>query len=152
VTTAYADLPSAMLGRLRSMPTVVSAFAEDTSLASTTKFWADFAPAGVILPWAVYEEVDGDIQYMTPRAGHVASIETGQVRWTIVGEGRRAVRDLGRVLATVLDDAPLEFAGGQLMEIRARKPFFAPVRDLAPGTPHAVARVVVFDYMLSRTT
>ena len=39
-----------------------------------------------------------------------------------------------------------------LMEIRAKKPFFAPVREIAPGAPHAVARIVVFNYMLSRTT
>lgn len=152
MTTAYADLPAAMLARLRAMPTVVSAFGEDTSAASTTKFWADFAPAGTILPWAVYEEIDGDVQYMTAVGAHTASIETGQIRWTIVGEGRKAVRDLGRTLSTVLNDAPLVFADGQLVEIRARKPFFAPVGDIAPGTPHVVARVLIFEYMLSRTT
>src|SRR5205823_6151022 len=95
VTTTYADLPSAMLGRLRAMPTLVSAFAEDTGASSTTKFWADFAPAGVLLPWAVYQELDGGLQYMTSAGGRTSSIESGQVRWTIVGEGRRAVRDLG---------------------------------------------------------
>jgi hypothetical protein len=152
VTTAYADLPSAMLGRLRAMPTVVAAFAEDISATSTTKFWADFAPTGVSLPWAIYEELGGDVQYMTPARGHVSSIETGQVRWRIVGQGRKAVRELGRILAAALNDGPLLFAAGQLMELRARRPSFAPAADIAPGAPHAVVRVVVFDYMLSRTT
>jgi hypothetical protein len=96
--------------------------------------------------------VDGDIQDITAAGGHQASIESGMIRWTIVGEGRKAVRDLGHLLATVLNDAPLVFADGQLMTIRSRKPFFAPVGDIAPGTPHAVARVLVFEYMLSRTT
>ena len=152
MTVAYASLPEAMVGRLRSMPSVVAAFGEDTSALATTKFWADFAEAGVQLPWAVYEELDGDVMYMTPAAGRVASIESGQIRWTIAGEGRKAVRDLGKLIVTVLNDAPLLFTDGQLMDLRARKPFFVPAANFAPNVPHAAVRVLVFDYMLSRTT
>lgn len=150
MSTAYATLAEAMIGRLRAMPTIISAFGENTNTRATTKFWADVAESGVNLPWAVYEEIEGDIQHMTAVAGRVSSIETGQVRWVVVAEGRKAARDLGRMLINVLNDAPLAFSDGQLMEFRARKPFFAPVGDLAPGAPRAAARVVVFDYMLSR--
>ncbi len=139
-----------MLARIRATPTLVVAFAENVAAASTTKFWADFAPSGVDLPWAVYEEPDGDVMYMTAAGGHVSSIESGVIRWVIVGEGRKATRDLGRMLTNTLNDAPLVFADGQLMDFRARKPSFAPVGDIAPGSPNAVARVLVFDYMLSR--
>ncbi len=115
------------------------------SSATTTKFWADAARQGVSLPWAVYEEVEGDLTYMTAAGGITSSLDSGKVRFLIVAEGKKTARDLGRMVTTVLNDAPLAFADGTLMLLRARKPFFVPVAKVAPHCPNAYARVIVFD-------
>lgn len=151
MATAYPDLPAAMIGWLRSQPTIVAAFGEDTSAPATTKFWADAARQGVALPWAVYEEVDGELAAMTAAGGVTCRIETGLVRFVVVAEGKRAARDLGRMVMKGLDDAPLVFDDGRLMYLRARRPFFAPAGTLAPNSPGASARVVVFETMVQRT-
>jgi hypothetical protein len=144
------DLMAAVVARLRASPSVVAAFAENTASAATTKFWADAARQGVVLPWAVYEEIEGDIQYMTQAAGTSNTIETGAIRFVIVSAGKKAARDLGRLVSGTLDDAPLVFDDGILMYLRAKKPFFVPVADIAPENPTAYARVVVFEFMISR--
>ncbi len=149
---SYPDLPAAMVGWLRAQPTVVAAFAEDTSSATTTKFWADAARQGVSLPWAVYEEVEGDLTYMTAAGGITSSLDSGKVRFLIVAEGKKTARDLGRMVTTVLNDAPLAFADGTLMLLRARKPFFVPVAKVAPHCPNAYARVIVFETMVQRNS
>jgi hypothetical protein len=141
-----------VLGWLRAQPTIVSAFAEDTSSIATTKFWGDEARQGVALPWAIYEEVEGDIMYMTSAGGATASIESGLLRFLVVAEGKKAARDLGRMLTRALNDAPLVFQDGVLMLLRARKPSFVPVGDLAPGVPNAYARLIVFETMVQRST
>lgn len=150
MSTLYPDLPAALVGWLRSQPTVVAAFGEDTTALATTKFWADLARPGVNLPWAVYEEVEGEVTSMTAAAGVTCSLETGTIRFVVVAQGKKAARDLGRTITRALNDAPLVFADGVLMYLRARKPSFAPVGSLAPGNPNAYARVVVFETMVQR--
>jgi hypothetical protein len=145
------DLLAAVVARLRASPGVVAAFAENTASAATTKFWAEAARQGVVLPWAVYEEIDGDIQYMTQAAGVSNTIETGAVRFVIVAAGKKAARDLGRLVSSTLDDAPLVFDDGILMYLRAKKPYFVPAADIAPENPTAYARAVVFEFMVNRT-
>lgn len=152
MSTAYPDLPAAMVGWIRGQPSVVAAFGEDTTALSTTKFWGDEARAGVSLPWAVYEEIEGDTEYMTAAGGVTSSIETGMVRFVVVAEGKKVARDLGRMLVKALNDAPLVFADGSLMLLRARKPSFAPVGDLAPNCPNAYARIIAFDTMVQRSS
>ena len=109
---AYPDLPAAMIGWLRAQTTIVSAFAEDTSALATTKFWADAARQGVALPWAVYEEVEGDAAYMSATGGVTTRLESGLIRFVVVAEGKQAARDLARLLTLALNDAPLAFADG----------------------------------------
>jgi hypothetical protein len=55
---------------------------------------------------------------------------------------------LARAAATY----PLTFLLIDSADHLAGKAVFAPVGDLAPNSPRAVARVIVFDYMLSRST
>src|SRR5438094_849747 len=111
-----------MIGHLRASPAVVSGFAEDTTSPGTTKFWADAARRGVALPWAVYEELGGEVRAMTRAGGVAHAIEAGRVRFTVVAEGKAAARELARLLARTLDDAPLVFSDGVLMYLRARAP------------------------------
>lgn len=151
MSTAYPDLPAAMIGWLRASPGVVTAFAEDTNAPTTTKFWADAARPGAALPWAVYEELDGDVQSMTAARGLACSIETGTVRFTIVASGKKLARDLGRLVVKALDDAPLLFADGRLMYLRAQSTSFQPVANITPASPTAYARVVNFGFMVQRT-
>jgi hypothetical protein len=150
MSTAYPDLPAAMIAWLRASPNVVAAFSENTASPATTKFWADEARQGTLLPWAVYEEIDGDIQYMTTAGGVRNTIEAGVVRFIVVGEGKKATRDLGRLLTRTLDDAPLLFADGNLMYLRAKKPSFVSVKDVIGDIPNAYARMVIFETMVNR--
>lgn len=149
MTTAYADLPAAMLGHLRAQPSLVAAFGEDTSALATTKFWPDFARSGVDLPWAVYDEPDGTTTWMTAANGITPFLREATIRFVVVGQGKSAVRALADQITTTLNDAPLQWSGGQLMNFRERKSMFVPVGDLAPGAPEAYARVVLFDVMYS---
>jgi len=151
MSTAHPDLPAAMIGWLRASPSVVTAFAENTNALATTKFWADAARPGVALPWAVYEERDGEVQSMTAARGMTCSIETGIVRFTIVAPAKKLARDLGRLVVKALDDAPLLFADGRLMYLRAQSASFQPVADIAPASPTAHARVIDFRFMVQRT-
>lgn len=151
MSTAYPDLPAAMIGWLRASPNVVAAFAENTASEATTKFWADSAKQGVQLPWAIYEEIEGDIQYMSEAADVRNTIETGVVRFIVVSPGKKTARDLGRLLTKTLDDAPLLFADGILMYLRAKKPFFVPIADVVADSPTGYARVVIFEAMVNRT-
>lgn len=149
MSTAYADLPAAMIGYLRSQPSLVAAFGEDTSVLATTKFWPDFAQGGVQLPWAVYDEPDATTTWMTEANGVKPFLREATIRFLIVGEGKSTVRALADQIATTLNDAPLEWSGGQLMNFREKQSAFVPVGDLAPNAPAAYARVVLFDVMYS---
>ncbi|WP_406699229.1 hypothetical protein V5E97_10165 [Singulisphaera sp. Ch08] len=148
----YPDLPAAMIGHLRATPAVVTAFGENRAALATTKFWADSARRGVILPWAVYEETDSDITYMTTTGSVAPSIETGQIRFKVVSDEKKMARDLGRLLAETLNDAPLVFDDGLLMNLRARTPFSVPIAHVCADHPTAYARVIVFDYMVNRSS
>lgn len=144
------DLPAAAIAWLRATPAVVSAFGEDTSAKATVKFHADKAWQGVRLPWATYVEIDGDVQYMTGAGGVTNTIETGAVRFIVVSEDKKATRDLGRLLTQTLDDAPLVFDDGELMYLRAKKPFFVPVAEVTDNAPSAYALVIIFETVVNR--
>ncbi|SIN70650.1 Protein of unknown function [Singulisphaera sp. GP187] len=144
------DLPAAMIAWLRASPSVVAAFAENTASPTTTKFWADEARRGVGLPWAVYEETGSDLIYMTVTESVAPSIETGQIRFTVVSAEKKRTRDLGRLVAETLNDAPLVFDDGLLMNLRARTPFSVPIEHVSADHPAAYARVIVFDFMVNR--
>lgn len=151
MSTPYPDLPAAIIGWLRANPTVVAAFAENTASPATTKFWADAARRGVALPWAVYEEASSDLLFMTVTGTVAPSIETGQLRFKVVAAEKKQARDLGRLLAETLNDAPLVFDDGLLMNFRARSSFFVPVETCCADHPNAYARVILFDFMVNRS-
>jgi len=152
MTVAYADLPAAMIGHLRDQPTIVAAFGEDTSAPATTKLWGDEVRAGVAMPWAVYEEIDRKTTDMTAAGGVVNRLNDLTIRWTVVGEGKQAVRQLAEMLIDGLNDAPLLFEGGKLMYFRSTSgPIFVPNQGIAPSTPSAYVAVVVFSAMVSST-
>jgi len=148
MSTAYPDLPAAMVGWLRSSPGVVSAVGEHVG---ALKIWAEAAPRGVELPWVVYQERDAELQYMTQTAGLVSVLESGTIRLFVVAAGKKQARDLARTIRRALDDAPLLFADGQLMHLRGRESHFASARDIAPDHPTAHAATIDFAFMVSRT-
>lgn len=148
VAETYPDMPSAMIAWLRATPAVVAAFGEDASAHATTKFWADVTPSKVDLPWATYEETGSEFMYMT--GDPPPSIETGQLRFIVVTEAKKEARDLGRLLAETLNDAPLVFDDGLLMYLRAKAPFFVPIGNILPGASTGYSIVLVFDFMCQR--
>lgn len=149
MTTAYADLPAAMVGYLRSQPSVVSAFGDDTSSLATKKFWGDAVRPGVNLPWAVYDEPDSQTMWMTEANGVKPFLRDATIRFLIVGEGKSNVRSLADMLTKTLNDAPLQWTGGALLNFREKQASFVPVGDLAPNATDAYARVVLFDVTYS---
>lgn len=149
VVETYPDFPSAIIAHLRGTPAVVAAFGEDTSAHATTKFWADVTPTKVNLPWATYEETGSEFMYMTGTPP--PSIETGQLRFITVTEEKKEARDLGRLLAETLNDAPLVFDDGLLMYLRAKAPFFVPIGNILPGASTGYSIVLVFDFMVQRS-
>lgn len=148
VAETYPDLPAAIIARLRVTPAVVAAFGEDTTTHATTKFWADVTPTKVDLPWATYEETGSEFMYMT--GDPPPAIETGQLRFIVVAEGKKEARDLSRLLAETLNDAPLVFDDGLLMNLRAKTPFFVPIGNILPGATTGYSIVLVFDFMCQR--
>ena len=151
MTTAYGDLPAAAIGWLRAQPSIVAAFGDDTSSPATKKFWADEAESSPSLPWAVYMEDPGPQTYMTGDLGSTPYIDEGIVRFFVVAASRKQARTLGGMIATALTDPPLQFAGGLLMYMRPSNQFFTPTGDIAPDSPSAYVRVVVFNTMVQRS-
>lgn len=142
------DLLAAIIAHLRATPAVVAAFGEDTSAEVSTKFFADGAWHEAQLPWLVYEETGSDYMYMT--GDNAPSIETGQLLFKCVSKYKKEARDLGRLVASTLNEAPLVFDDGLLMNLRAKTPFFTPASNIFPGSPTGFVCGLVFDFMVER--
>lgn len=140
---SYANLPDAMIAHMRATPALVAAFGDVPAVLATDKFWPVPVRTGVDLPWAVYEDGGGDVQYTTGEAG----IETSAIRFVVVADGKDAALALVRLLAATLTDPPLVFDDGLLMYFRPGSPSVVPIGTLAPECPNAYAYGVTFSTM-----
>lgn len=152
MSTAYTDLPAAMIAWLRAQPTLVAAFGEDTSAKETTKFWGDEAEGTPSLPWAVYMEDPGQTMYMTGTGPGQPYIDEGTIRFFVVAASKATARRLGKMIGTALTDPPLTFQDGLLMYMRPVNSSFVPVGDIAPNSPAAYVRMVILSTMVQRST
>jgi hypothetical protein len=144
------DLPSAIIAKLRATPAVVSAFGEDTSSTATTKFHADVAHKAE-LPWCVYEEIGEDPRPVSVDSeGLTNYFCQGRIAFTVVASGKKEARTLADLIASTLNDAPLTFDDGELLEFRTEANRARPDPDIGPGSPAMFQRVVVFLYMCQR--
>ena len=140
---SHANLIDAMLSQLRGTPALVAAFGDVPAVPATDKFWPVPVRTGVELPWAVYEDGGGDVQYTTGTAG----IESSAIRFVVVADGKDAALSLVRLLAATLTDPPLVFDDGLLMYFRPGSPSVVPIGTLAPECPNAYAYGVTFSTM-----
>ena len=149
------DLADAAIEALRATP-VAAAFGDTWNAAAQTgviKFFGDWSyiPS---LPYAVIEEVGETYQYMTP-AGNALSPNTvnyiadGQMTVTVLQSGRLAARQLGVLVASVMNDAALQWPAAGLMYLRMASAFFRPVPAQGPQSPTVFCRVITFNYEYS---
>lgn len=119
VPTLPADLLEALAAYLDAQDALVSAFAGS---ASSPKFWADVAPLGIQLPLLVFAEHAEPERYESPDgSGTVGVVEEGEVELAVYAATKAQARQLRRALVAALDDAPLRFATGTLLYLRARR-------------------------------
>lgn len=144
------DLPAAIVAWLRNHPSVVAAFNDGGSISS--KFWADGADP-VELPYLVYEEPSEILSAQSADAeGIVWYFGPGRIVMTVVAETKKQTRDLTKLLISTLDDAPIRFADGFLLEIRAEVSaiHYVPIPTPAPNSLTQYQRVIPFTYFVQR--
>jgi hypothetical protein len=150
--TAY-DLMDAVVAQLRATPAVVTALAEDTSSPSTTKIWADdLATAEPSLPWLTYQETSENLspESVGPDAA-IDYIGSGQFLLTLCTADKLECRQTAYLIVAALNDVPLVFSDGQLLELRHTNPSAPTVPAIGPHSATIYQRVLSFEYIVVRT-
>jgi hypothetical protein len=140
------DLPAAMVAWLGQNATVTAAF-------GGAPFFAETVTPGTAFPYAYYEEPREQLTFQSPDAsGQVQYFGRGEITWNVVTSGKLTSRQLGELIGGSLNDAPLTFLDGTLLELRWSNPWSQSIRALgAAGNIPAFRRVLVFTYMVQRT-
>ena len=147
------DMPAAAMRWLRNYPGVAAAFGDDPGSPATTKFQADQAEGLPGLPYAVYEEIAEDLEREGEDAdGSAVSYGDGMFQIRIVAAGKRQARDLGRLVAKTLKDAPLTFQDGVLEYLRLGNHYWDDddAGDIGPGSATQYEYVLEFKYIVVR--
>lgn len=146
------DLFEAIIQHLLASQPLVAAFGDDPSTLRTTKIWADQSQPGVDLPRASYEDSE---EVRTPMSrdqfGLVNTVCRGQFTFHVTAAEKLQARQLADEIARLLDDAPLAFADGVLLELTPTKSDSVDVTDpQSNGAIIAYARTVSFVYIVQR--
>jgi hypothetical protein len=143
------DFPAAVIAALQQNGACAQAFGDS---AQSPKFHGVQAATGVQLPYARVLELPADEQFESADgAGVVHYYEAGELQLDVFAASESSARSLGKLAAAALNDAPLLFADGQLLELRQSRAFFAPEPDAGPGAAVVYHRVVLFRYRVQRT-
>jgi hypothetical protein len=146
---ANPDLPSAAVAYLRTDATLVSLLGDS---GSTPKYFAEKAENSPALPWVTYHEPDESRQPGgRDGSGVMNYYGRGHLVFRVTGLSRRQARSISDRIAVVLEDAPLGFADGVLLEITFVDAKWVPVVDPSVGSVTAYARAVEFVYVVQRT-
>lgn len=147
------DLPAAIMQWLRQNPTVVAAFGDT---ATTPKFFGDKATWNKLpeMPYLVYDEIyEGPGLYESADDRGITHLfPEGQFQIAVFTKQKIQGRNLARMLKNVLNDAPLTFEDGILLELRWSEEM-SMVADGSPGqgsAPTYYQRVVTFLYRVQR--
>lgn len=128
-----ADLLEAAIAYLGASPAVAAALPGGV--------WGDEAPAGAALPFAVLSEPEGD----SDNESLGASIETATLQLSVFAADKAAARAIRRTLAALLSDAPLTFAAGALLHLRADGRTGMKDPDRGPGGRDVWQEVQLFE-------
>ena len=139
------DLVAAMIERIRDQ---CGALLGDTP--TTPKIFADYA-GPVAMPYVSLFEIDETDAYQSwSRDQVITYVVDGTIQVSIFARVRLQSRDLGRAIETCLIDAPLEFADGELLEMRSLSKLFQVESDLGPDAPTIYHRILTFHYAIQR--
>jgi hypothetical protein len=151
------DLIQAVIQQLENNSVVQTAFGSTWNQAAQTgvpKFFADQVDQ-VSPPYCLIEEGGETYDFMT-RSGPIGQLQTnfdspGRMSFQIFAPGRGQARQLGFVIATALNDAPLSWpAENNTMMFRMSRSWFMPMtQPSGPGVATLFCRAFVFDYMYS---
>jgi hypothetical protein len=104
-------------------------------------------------PYLVFEEPAEQLEFESAdELGVAHAFGQGQLTAGIVAAGKKQARDLGRLVAATLRDAPLTFQDGVLLEIRPRDPYSPRIDDPGVGSPARYQRIVEFYYVVQRSS
>lgn len=110
------------------------------------------APPGTRQPYARVGDLDEDADYDGLDAHSAPYDDTGAFPILVLASTDAQAKALGKLVAAALNDAPLRFADGELLQIR-RGPRGAPVLDPSPAPGGEACWVVhlIFRTICSRT-
>lgn len=127
------DLPAAVVLWLRHYPGIASAFGE--TLPSSPKLFGDWNLANAQMPYLVYQEVmEGNYGFQSIDAfGQTLAFPQGQFQISVFATSKRQGRVLAEQVAAALNDAPLTFGDGVLLELRLESIHAIPEGAIGPG-------------------
>lgn len=147
------DLPAAIMLWLRQSPQIVAKFGDSLT---TPKFFGDRATWNKLpdMPYLVYDEIyEGNPTYESAdQFGVVHETPTGQFQIAIFTKNKIDGRNLARMIKNRLNDAPLFFQDGWLLELRWESELSIPGDGtIGPGSaPTYYQRVMTFLYCVER--
>lgn len=143
-----ADLIAAVVAQLQNNSPCATAFGDSPS---TPKFQSIQAFKAVLPYVRVLELPTSDMFQSAGQDGSPNYFEHGQLQVDVFATGESSARSLGKLVAAALNDAPLTFDDGKLLELRITSSFFAPEPDPGPGTAIVYHRVLTFLYAIQRS-
>lgn len=152
------DLPAAIIQWLSITPAVTSAFGHT---ATTPKFYGDFVPnqypgtqTPTAMPYLAYVEI-GETGWgwqSANAAGAVYGFPLGQFQISVWAASKKQGRDLARQVAHTLNDAPLTFADGVLLEFRLDSIVGIPEGEIGAGSTATVYHfAMTYRYRVKRS-
>ncbi len=133
---------------------MVSAFGENLAANPPMyKLFGDWNSTKSPMPYLVYQEVfegTGDYESADP-TGLIHGYPQGRFQVSIFAAGKKQGRDLARLVAWTLNDAPLTFADGVLLELRLDSIHAIPEGNIGPsGVVTAYHFALTFLYRVER--
>lgn len=143
------DFAAAVIAALEQNGACAAAFGDTPA---SPRFHGVQAATAVPVPYArVLELPAGATFESADGAGLVHYYEAGELQLDVFAASESSARSLGKLAAAALNDAPLVFADGQLLELRQARAFFVPEPEAGPGLALVYHRVLLFQYRLQRT-
>lgn len=143
----FPDFPAAVIAALQGNIACAQAFGDS---ASTPKFQGVQAFKAAPPYARVLEMPASDTFQSMGSDGLTDYFERGELQLDIFAASESSARSLGKLAAAALNDAPLTFADGTLLELRQSRAFFTPEPDPGPGISVVYHRVILFLYVIQR--
>lgn len=141
------DFPASVVQALRQNSACATAFGDTNS---TPKIWGVQGFKAVI-PFCRILEVSASDTFQSMGAdGLICYFERGELQIDVFASNESTARALGALVRAVLNDAPLVFADGALLELRQTAAHFVPEPDPGPGLPAVSHYVLRFLYSIQR--